>query len=68
MMGTSTFGELSESLRLGVKQVNETSGKSSRSRGLKSVIGNCVTESKRAEVVLRYRDGMMVVIQQAPCL
>jgi hypothetical protein len=38
MMGTSTFGELSESLRFGAKQVNEASGKSSRSRERKSVV------------------------------
>jgi hypothetical protein len=35
MMGTSTFDELPESLRFGVKQVNDADGKSSRSRKLK---------------------------------
>lgn len=44
MMGTSTFDELSESLHFGVKQVNRTDGKSSRSCGLK--FSNQPLESK----------------------
>ena len=38
-MGTSTFEELSESLRFGEKRVNDASGKSSRSREQKSLVG-----------------------------
>jgi hypothetical protein len=38
MMGTSTFEKLSESLRFGVKRVNDASGKSSWSRERKSVV------------------------------
>jgi hypothetical protein len=60
-MGTSTFDKLPESLRFGVKQVNGSGGKSSRSRELK--FRDQPLESKRAETVLRYQDRMMVVIQ-----
>ena len=64
------FDESPESLRFGVMRVDNASGKSSWSCELKLVDELYLTESKQAEVILRYRDKSISIsrTRQSACL